>query len=119
MRRRSRHMTTIPICRLPVPPGEAVPGGGGRRVRDNVEPPGGMFRPREGMAAYLRSQYTQRARLPALSDGEGLAIEQAAANDSRSGAAIRAAPSRRAVTASWVSPVVWRTRPPAGKAAST
>ncbi len=57
-----------------------------------------MFRPREGMAAYLRSQYTNA--LGSLLSGEGLVIEQ-------SPAAIHAPPqrfaahaSRRAATAS-------------------
>lgn len=74
MRRRSRADEDDPDS-LP-PPGEAGHGGvaGGARQAENVEPPGGMFRPREGMAAYLRSQYTNA--LGSLLSGEGLVIEQ-------------------------------------------
>jgi len=73
MRRRSRAYDDDPD--LP-PPGAAggAPGAGGR-PSDTVEPPGGLFRPREGMEAYLRSQYTNA--LGSLLNGEGLVIEQA------------------------------------------
>ena len=74
MRRRSRAYDEDPDP-LP-PPGEAGHGGpgAGGRTTENVEPPGGMFRPREGMAAYLRSQYTNA--LGSILSGEGLLIEQ-------------------------------------------
>ena len=64
---------------LPPPPapGEAGTKRGGARQGESVVPPGGMFRPKEGMAAYLRSQYTN-ALGSLLSSGDGLVIEQAA-----------------------------------------
>jgi hypothetical protein len=68
MRRRSRYDEDDPDLPPPVDTGR---GGGGR---ENVVPPGGMFRPREGMAAYLRSQYTNA--LGVVLSGEGLVIEQ-------------------------------------------
>lgn len=72
--RRSRAYEDDPDPLPPPPaPGTAGPGGG-RHASENVEPPGGMFRPREGMAAYLRAQYTNA--LGSLLNGEGLVIEQ-------------------------------------------
>jgi hypothetical protein len=56
------------------PPAQQSGPGGGGRPSDNVEPPGGLFRPREGMEAYLRSQYTNA--LGSVLNGEGLVIEQ-------------------------------------------
>ena len=77
MRRRSR-ADDDDLDDLPPPPapGEAGPGRGSARQGENVVPPGGMFRPKEGMAAYLRSQYTN-ALGSILSSDEGLVIEQA------------------------------------------
>jgi hypothetical protein len=60
---------------LPPPGAPGGPPGAGGRPSDNVEPPGGMFRPREGMEAYLRSQYTNA--LGSILNGDGLVIEQA------------------------------------------
>lgn len=73
MRRHSRAYDDDPDV---PPPSEAGPGapGGNSRGGDNVEPPRGMFRPREGMASYLRSHYTNA--LGSLLSGEGLVIEQ-------------------------------------------
>jgi hypothetical protein len=75
MRRHTRPDDDDPdVLPPPVETGHGGPGGGAGRA-DNVEPPRGMFRPREGMAAYLRSQYTNA--LGPLLNGEGLVIEQA------------------------------------------
>jgi hypothetical protein len=67
---------------LPPPPAPGEAGSsreGGRHSQrpENVVPPGGMFRPRGGMAAYLRSQYTDA--LGSLLMGDGLVIEQSSA----------------------------------------
>jgi hypothetical protein len=59
---------------LPAPP-EGTHGGPAGAQRAEVDTPRGMFRPRGGMAAYLRSQYTNA--LGAVLNGEGLVIEQA------------------------------------------
>jgi hypothetical protein len=76
MRRRAR-MNDEDDPDPPPPAGEAGHGGPGGGARaDNVEPPRGMFRPREGMAAYLRSRYTNA--LGSVLNGEGLIVEQAA-----------------------------------------
>jgi hypothetical protein len=77
LRRRSRSDDDDPDALPPPPPGEAGPGGpaGGSRSAENVVPPGGMFRPREGMATYLRSQYTNA--LGSLLGADGLVVEQA------------------------------------------
>jgi hypothetical protein len=58
------------------PPGATGRGGPGRGAAENVVPPGGMFRPRGGMAKYLRSQYTNA--LGSILGGDGLVIEQSA-----------------------------------------
>jgi hypothetical protein len=58
----------------PPPPSGARGGPRGGGASENIEPPGGMFRPRGGMAKYLRSQYTNA--LGSLLSGEGLVIEQ-------------------------------------------
>jgi len=73
MRRRMRPDDEDPEV-LP-PPAEPGRGAGGTRRPENIEPPGGMFRPREGMAAYLRSQYTNA--LGSRLAGDGLVVEQA------------------------------------------
>jgi hypothetical protein len=58
------------------------PGGGGRGPgpagggQEDIASPGGLYRPREGIAAWLRSQYTNA--LGSVLNGEGLVIEQAA-----------------------------------------
>jgi len=71
MHRRSHAYDDDPDA--PPPPGYGTPNGDGR-PSDNLEPPGGMFRPREGMAAYLRSQYTNA--LGSILSGDGIVIEQ-------------------------------------------
>ena len=71
MHRRSHAYDDDPDA--PPPPGYGTPNGDGR-PSDNLEPPGGMFRPREGMAAYLRSQYTNA--LGSILTGDGIVIEQ-------------------------------------------
>jgi hypothetical protein len=74
MRRRSHgYDEDDPDAPLPGEAGAGGPGGKGRAA-DNVDAPHGMFRPREGMAAYLRSQYTNA--LGSVLSGEGLVIEQ-------------------------------------------
>ncbi len=74
MRRRSRPEDDDPED-LPPPPEPGHAGASSGNRRGNVEPPGGMFRPRGGMEAYLRSQYTNA--LGSVLSGEGLVIEQA------------------------------------------
>lgn len=75
MRRRARPEDEEPDELPPPPaPGEAGSSRQGRRS-EAVVPPGNMFRPRGGMEAYLRSQYTDA--LGQLLSGEGLVIEQA------------------------------------------
>ena len=77
MRRRARPDDEEPDELPPPPaPGEAGRGPGSGRRSESVVPPGGMFRPRGGMAAYLRSQYTN-ALGSLLSGSDGLVIEQA------------------------------------------
>lgn len=68
MRRGSRSYEDDPDA----PPADAVRNRPG--APENIEPPGGMFRPRGGMAKYLRSQYTNA--LGSILSGEGLVIEQ-------------------------------------------
>ena len=94
MRRGSRREDDDDLDDLPPPPapGEAGTGHGNRRQGENVTPPGGMFRPREGMAAYLRSQYTN-ALGSLLGNGDGLTVEQAADRF-----ALRRGDSRRSFT---------------------
>jgi hypothetical protein len=95
MRRGSRREDDDDLDELPPPPapGEAGTGHGGRRQQgENVTPPGGMFRPREGMASYLRSQYTN-ALGSLLGNGDGLIVEQAADRF-----ALRRGDSRRSFT---------------------
>jgi hypothetical protein len=70
MRRRSHTYEDDPDT---LPPPGGGPGANGR-TPDNIVPPNGMFRPREGMAAYLRSHYTNA--LGSLLSGESLVIEQ-------------------------------------------
>lgn len=74
MRRHSHAYDDDPDAPPPVEPGHGGPGSGARPSDSNIEPPGGMFRPREGMAAYLRSHYTNA--LGSVLSGEGLVIEQ-------------------------------------------
>ena len=75
MRRHARPDDEEPDELPPPPaPGEAGSSRQGRRS-EAVVPPAGMFRPRGGMAAYLRSQYTDA--LGVLLTGDGLVIEQA------------------------------------------
>jgi hypothetical protein len=77
MRRSSRPDDDDPEDLPPPPaPGEAGARHGTGREGDNVVPPGGMFRPRGGMAAYIRSQYTN-ALGSLLNNSDGLVIEQA------------------------------------------
>jgi hypothetical protein len=63
---------------LPPPPapGDAGRGPGSGRRSGTVVPPNGMFRPREGMEAYLRSQYTN-ALGSLLNHSDSLVVEQA------------------------------------------
>jgi hypothetical protein len=74
MRRHSRPEDEEDDLPPPPAPGEAGSSRQGSRRTENVVPPAGMFRPRGGMAAYLRSQYTDA--LGSLLTGEGLVIEQ-------------------------------------------
>jgi hypothetical protein len=78
MRRRARPEDEEPDELPPPPaPGEAGSSSSNRKGHrsETVVPPSGMFRPRGGMAAYLRSQYTDA--LGGLLNGEGVVIEQA------------------------------------------
>ena len=75
LRRRARPEDEEPDLPPPPAPGEAGRGPGSGRRGAEVLPPAGMFRPREGMAAYLRSQYTNA--LGSILSGEGIVIEQA------------------------------------------
>ena len=79
MRRRARADDEDSDDLPPVESGRGGPGGGasGGRRQGNIEPPapGGLYRPRGGMAAYLHSQYTNA--LGSVLNGEGLLIEQA------------------------------------------
>lgn len=60
-------------------PGEPGTSSGGRGMRggrpETTDTPRGMFRPRGGMPAYIRSHYTNA--LGSILNGEGLVIEQA------------------------------------------
>jgi hypothetical protein len=75
LRRRARANDEDPDS-LPGTTGGTVRRGPGSGQENNIEPPNGMFRPRGGIAAYLRSQYTNA--LGAVLNGDGLIIEQAA-----------------------------------------